>query len=195
MLKKKNSITLNEWLRTGLIRICRIHFVFVAVYIAYTIASDVTKLITPQLVLQRWTMSAILLTVTGTIWYLARNSNIKGNNYYKSLLYALIITDLAMATFNIYTQRGMSSRAVALFAIPIIVSAILLSRTAIFLVATLAATMYSLASVKYFVDYFNEGYKAELYIEVGLYCCIFYILATLLTVIIRFNNTETEHGL
>ncbi len=161
---------------------------------AYTIASDVTKLITPELVLQRWTVNTVVLIGVGIMWYLARG-NSKNSNYYRLLIYVLIVLDLALATFSVYTQRGMASGAVAMYAIPIVLASIMLSRTAIFMVATISAALYSLAAVKYFVDFFNEGYKAELYIEVGFYCAIFFVLAALLSTIISFRDNETETGL
>lgn len=193
-MAKKKQVTFTDWLQTGLIRICRIHFMFIGAYAFYAVAADATHLTTPQLVLQRWYMNAILLVGVGIIWYLARN-NVRNSNYYRVLIYGLIVLDMAMATFNIYTQRGMASRAVMLFGIAIAVSSLLLSRTALFLTATLSTAAYSLAAVKYFVDFFNEGYKAELYIEVGFYCAVFFILAAILSVIVRFKNNESDLGL
>lgn len=163
-------------------------------YAIYTIISDGTHLITPELVLQRWTMNAVLLAGTVIIWYLARNKA-SGAMYYRVLIYALILLDIAMAGFNVYTQRGMASRAVMLFTLPIVVSAILLSRPAIFMTAALSTAAYSLAAVRYFVVNFNEGYKAELYAEVGFYCACFFLLAAVLTVLVRFKNSESELGL
>lgn len=192
MAKKK--ITFTNWLQTGLIRLCRIHFVLIGLYVIYTIASDATRLVTPEVVLQRWTLIALLLTGVSIVWYLARNK-VNNSNYYRALTYCLIVCDIAVATFGIYTQRGMASRAVILFAIPIVVSAILLSRAAIFLTATLCMAAYSLSAVKYFVDYFNEGSKAELYIEVGLYCGVFFVLAAILSVLVRFKSSEADLGL
>jgi hypothetical protein len=188
------KVTFTDWLQTGLIRLCRIHFVLVGAYAVYIIASDATHLIAPQLVLQRWTMDVILLVGVSVIWYLAR-ARVKNSNYYRVLIYTLVMLDIAMATFNIYTQRGMASRAVILFSIPIIVASILLSRTALFLTAALSTAAYSLAAVKYFVDFFNEGYKAELYIEVAFYCAVFFGLAAALSVLVRFKNSETNLGL
>lgn len=175
----------------GLIRMTRIHFVLVAVYTLYIIAADATKLITDKVVLQRWTMNAILLASTVIIWSLARLQNV-ASIYYRALLYVLIVLDISFASFNVYTQRGMASRAVMLFALPITLSAIMLSRRAIFMTATLCTAAYSLAAVRYFVVNFNEGYKAELYIEVGFYCASFFILAAILSVLVRFKNSETD---
>lgn len=193
-MPKQKKVTFIDWLQTGLIRVCRVQFMLVALFTAYIIAADATNLTTPTLVLQRWTMNAILLTGIVIIWYLARNAAMN-SNYYRKLIYFVILLDIAFATFNIYTQRGMASRAVMLYSIPIAVSALLLSRTALFLTATLCTAAYSLAAVKYFVDFFNEGYKAELYIEVGFYCAVFFIIAGILSIIIRFKNNETDLGL
>ena len=49
-----------------------------------------------------------------------------------------------------------------------------------------------LAAVKYFVDFFNEGYKAELYIEVGFYAAMFFVLAALLSTILRFRSNDSD---
>lgn len=194
MAKKQSSLTLAKWLQSSLIRATRAHFGLVALLALYTIASDATHLITPERVLQRWQVLGLLLAVTAIIWYAARNT-VKTPNYYRLLVYVLVATDLFLATFSIYTQRGMASRAVVLYAIPIILSAILLSRTAIFMTATLATTLYSVAAVKYFVDFFNEGYKAELYIEVGFYCAVFFVLAALLSYLVKFGRPEKDLNL
>ncbi len=190
----KKTVSFSDWLQTGLIRLTRIHFLFVFAYAIYIIISDGTHLITPELVLQRWTMNAVLLAGTVILWYLARN-RVASSMYYRMLIYALILLDIAMASFNVYTQRGMASRAVMLFALPIVVSAILLSRSAIFMTAALSTAAYSLAAVRYFVVNFNEGYKAELYTEVGFYCACFFLLAAVLSVLVRFKNSESDLGL
>lgn len=187
----KGKVAFSEWLRTGLIRICRVQFVLVAIYAVYTIASDATNLITPDLVLQRWGANAALLAGVGIAWYLAKNSA-ASSNYYRFLISAVVTLDIGLATFNIYTQRGMASRAVMLYALAIATSAVLLSSTALYLTATLSTAAYSLAAVKYFVDYFNEGYKAELYIEVGFYCAMFFVLAAVLSTLVRFGASNTK---
>lgn len=193
-MAKKHAPTFSDWLQTGVIRLCRVHFYLLGIYALYIIASDATHLITPVLVYKRWLATALLLSLVGAVWYAARNAQ-KAANYYRFLIYALIAADIAFAGFNVYTQRGMASRAVVLFAIPIIVSSLLLSRVAVFLTAILSTAVYVLSAVKYFVDFFNEGYKAELYIEVGFYVGIFFVLAALLSTIIRFRSSEKELGL
>lgn len=166
---------------------------FIGAYAIYVIAADATRLIAPPLVLKRWTVDAALLVGVSIIWYLAR-ARVQNINYYRGLVYGLIVLDLAMAAFNVYTQRGMAARAVMLFSIPIVAASVLLSRTALFLTAALCTAAYSLAALKYFVDFFNEGYKAELYIEVGFYCAVFFILAAVLSIVVRSKNSEAGPG-
>jgi hypothetical protein len=193
-MAKKRTLTFSDWLQTVIIRVCRVHFIFAGVYAVYIIASDATHLITPEIVYKRWLAIALLFSVVSLIWYSSR-ARFKPANFYRFLIYALIVSDIAFATFNVYTQRGMSARAVFLYAIPIIISAVLLSRVAIYMTACIATAAYMLAAVKYFADFFNEGYKAELYIETSFYIAGFFVLAALLSIIIRFKNPESELGI
>lgn len=193
-MAKKKGLTFASWLQTGIIRVCRVHFYLLGVYAIYIIASDATHLITPTVVYQRWLAAGLLVALTAIIWYFSRAVN-NNPNFYRALLYALILADIAFASFNVYTQRGMASRAVLLYVIPIVVSGLLLSRVATLMTASLAAAAYVLVAVKYFVDFFNEGYKAELYIEVGFYVACFFAVASLIGVLISFKKSETELGL
>ncbi len=187
-MPRQTKVTYRDWLRSGLVRIGRVHFLLLGAYAIYIIAADTTQLITPQLVLQRWIACGLLLVGVGIIWYTAHISNSASSNFFRLLTYALILIDIVFIGFNVYTQRGMASRAVMLFAIPIAVATILLSRTALFLTAIVSTAAYVLAAMKYFADFFNEGYKAELYIEVGFYSASFFILAAIMSVFVRFTK-------
>jgi len=162
---------------------------YVVALIAQILIYDAWNLVTPQAIMQRWIATMILLAVTGLVWYLSK-AKVTGNTAYKLQIFALILTDIAVASFSVYTQRGMASRAVALYAIPIIVSAVLLTRIALFATAVLCVAAYLATTVSYFVLNFNEGYKIELYGEVGFYCISFLILASLLWIIIRSRKNS-----
>lgn len=168
-----------HWLKNGLVRVAKIQLILAVVYMAQIIAFDSAKLITPEVVLQRWVAVAALASIAVSIWYVAR-SKATSLNHYKLLTWGLIVSNIAFAAFNVYTQRGMASRSVALFFIPIIISAILLSRSALFATATLCAAVYTTTAVAYFVNYFNEGYKIELYGEILFYSSLFFVTALLL---------------
>ncbi len=174
-------------LSNRLVRTTKIHFVFVALLIAQIIVYDASKLIPPETVMKRWMISAGLLAVTAVIWYLAKNKS-TSEFYDKILLFLLVTTDIAIVSYLIYGSRGMASRAVALYAIPILVSAIALKRTAVYATAVLCIAAYTTTAVSYFVMNFNEGYKVELYGEIGFYSVVMLVVAGLTTTLITNNR-------
>lgn len=166
-------------LKNGLVRAAQIHLLIILAYVVQIMAYDASKLITPDVVLDRWYAAAALTAVASAVWYLAR-SRVNNASTYKFLAWILIFADIVFAVFNTYTQRGMASRSVLLFLIPIIVSSLLLSRVALFTTAILCIAAYTTTAVTYFVNYFNEGYKIELYGEILFYSAMFLASAGLL---------------
>ncbi len=187
----KPKISLSDWLHISLQRVAVLHFLLVIGYGAQLIIYDVSKVITPEVVLRRCLSGGALLAFSAVVWYLAHNQN---NNVaaYKRLTFLLVAADIAFASFNIYTQRGMASRAVALYALAVATTAILLSRAALFTTAILCAAAYIATTVAYFTFNFNEGYKAELYGEVMFYSFLFFILAGLLATVVRFGGNSSN---
>lgn len=174
----------DNWLPVTATRIIRVHFFFAFAYALNIIVSDSWNLIPPEALKQRWNIAAAMLVVTALLWYVARNIT-KRPQYYQYLIYVLILMDIAIASITVYAQRGMSSRAVALFAVPIAVSSALMSRTALYATATLCTAGYALAAIRYFIANPSEGYKVELYGEVSFYCLVFFILAAILSAVVR----------
>lgn len=183
----KTKITYTEWLRTSTLRLSRVHFFLIGALSLQILFFDAWKLITPEAVLQRWITAAGLLVVVTIVWFLSHNQN-SSTQTYKKLIVLLLLADIVLAAINVYLQRGMASRSVMLFAVPIISSAVLLNPTAIFATASLSVAAYASSAFTYFVTHFNEGYKIELYGEVGFYCGVFFILAGILSVLIRFKE-------
>jgi len=171
-------------LHIGTVRVARIHLLLVLAFAIQIIFYDAWHLITLELVMQRWIAIAALLVVTIVVWYLA-HTTVRGTLGNKLLLWALIIADIVFASFCVYSGRGMASRAVALYAIPLIASAIMLSRAALLGTAALCIAAYTATAVSYFVINFNEGYKIELYGEVAFYSFGFIIVALLLWAVVR----------
>ncbi len=189
----KDSTTKLSWLHSNTVRLSRVHFIYVIVFAIQTIIYDAWKLVSATAVMNRWIMTGILAIITAIVWYLAHNT-ISSTVGYKILIFLLIITDIAAASFNVYTQRGMASRAVMLYAIPIVISAVLLSRVALFATAVMSAAAYIATAYAYFVLNFNEGYKIELYGEVGFYSAMFFVLAGLLWIIVRSKRYKPSSG-
>lgn len=181
---KQTNKTRVSWLRTNTVRVSRIHFIYVLLFAVQILVYDAWNLIAPEAVKQRWYVTGAMLVITTTVWFLAHNQ-IRSSNVYRALIAILLLQDIAVASFFVYSQRGMASRAVMLYAVPIIISAVLKNSRAVFATAAFCIAAYVSTTVKYFVDNFNEGYKIELYGEVSFYCVTFILLALLLSVIIR----------
>lgn len=175
-------------MRTAALRVSRLHFVYAGLLALQVIIYDAWKLIVPSIVLKRWVIASVLLSVNLVVWFLLRTKQM-GLGAIKALLWLLILTDIGVATYSVYIQRGMASRAVILYAIPLLVSAVLMSRAAIFATAALSVAAYTTAAITYFVVNFNEGYKVELYGEIGFYSAVLFLLAGLLWIFVREKKT------
>lgn len=183
MMAKAKTTNENDF-RKGLLGICKVHFAFVVLLVVQIILYDASKLIPSEAVLDRWVVVAMLLAVTGAIWYFAKSRS--GNlSFYKSFLTIFILSDIALASFYVYETRGFASNSVFLYILPIVIAGLALSRAALFATATLCIAAYSLTAVAYFTWNFNEGYKVELYGEIGFYSAMFLIVAGLLATILH----------
>ncbi|MEK7603039.1 MAG: hypothetical protein AAB459_02225 [Patescibacteria group bacterium] len=163
-------------IHTNILRASRIHFIFGIILAGQIMLYDATKLQTPDVILQRWILTAVFIIVVTTSWYLIRTNKL-GVTGLRYAAFSLIIADIFIACFSVYTQRGMASRAVFLFIIPLLTAATLQTRAAIFGSLALCITAYSTTAITYFVTHFNEGYKVELYGEVGFYSLLMTLVA------------------
>src|SRR5690606_18306207 len=98
---------------------------------------------------------------------------------------ALVLADIIFVTYMVYIDRGMASLVVALYALPIVSSAAMLNRSAIYGTAALCTTVYVAACTRYFYVNFNEGYRLELYTVLGLYSAGFFALAALIWTVVK----------
>lgn len=183
MMLMKN---LHSSVRSTFVKIAKLHVVVGVVFAAQLIAYDAGKLITPEAVLKRWVIIGILILASACCWYLARLNNTA--KVIRNLAWLLIATDLAVASFSVYTQRGMASRAVLLFILPLFVAASLQRKGLIFLTALIATLCYITSGIAYFVLNFNEGYKLELYGELGFYSALILISAAMIWSLVRRKN-------
>ncbi|MBX4199535.1 hypothetical protein KW789_01440, partial [Candidatus Saccharibacteria bacterium] len=181
MTKKTSAV--NHWLQTTAVRNARVHFIFIIAYILTIIVFDSWNLYTHQAASQLWTAGGVLLIANTIIWYLSR-LNFSKTSYYVGLILLLVLADIAFASYNVYWQHGLASKAVMLFAVPIITAATLRSRSTLLAATTLSAAAYSIASVRYFFTNYGLSYRVELWGTVGFYSALFFVLALLLMVII-----------
>src|SRR5436190_11893506 len=145
----KKSRVVPNWLQTTAVRVTRVHFFYVAAFIASTIIFDTWNLYTHQAVSQLWTAAGILLIVNIIVWYFSR-ANFSNKSIYIGLIWALIVADIIFASYNVSWQRGIAGKSVFLFTIPIVIAAAMRSRTNLFAVTAICAVAYSTTSVRYF---------------------------------------------
>jgi hypothetical protein len=176
-------------LQTASLGVARIRFLFVAIFVVFVIAADAWNLIPPGAALERWTLAGVVLGANAVLWYGSRISS-KSPLYYKGLLYLQIILDIAVATFLVYAERGIASKSILLYMLPIATSAALASRSALYATATLCAAVYGMTVVRYQFLHPGEAYKIELYATLLFYGALFMMIAAVLSVVLRTKRTS-----
>jgi hypothetical protein len=162
----------------------RWQFVLLIAYAASIIAFDSWNLITHEVVAKRWTYAGILAILTVIIWFILKKYA-KSKNSINVLTYFLITANIFFATINVYTQRGMASKAVMLYVIPLLIASKTSSKIALWATAGLSVCVYTIATVRYFHLFYGEGYRIELYGEVGFYSALILIIAGILSPAIK----------
>lgn len=157
---------------------------YIAAYLFSVIIFDSWNLITHESVLQRWSAAGALLIIDTIIWYLCR-AKIKNENLYKVLLIILLACDILFAAVNVYWQRGMASKSVMLFVVPVISAALVKSRSLLLATTAISAAAYSIASVRYFFENYGQGFRVELYGEVFFYSAVLFVIAGLMLITFR----------
>lgn len=172
--------------RSSFVRIAKLHVIIGMFFGLQIILYDAGKLITPEIVLKRWVITGLLILAGTACWYLARiNDSAK---VIRNLAWFLIAVDMIVASFSVYTQRGMASKAVFLFALPILVAGTLHRWGTIYLTAITAVVVYVVTAVAYFTLNFNEGYKLELYGEVFFYSALLIVFSSMVWALVRSKH-------
>jgi hypothetical protein len=179
----------NDWLQSAAVRLTRVHFVYFLAYIVATIVFDTWNLYTHEAVRDLWTAAGIMLIINTILWFLARQNYTNKTVYILNTL-ALIVADIAFASYNVYWQRGLASKSVMLFAVPIVTAAVLRSRSVLLATTILCAAAYSTITVNYFFGNYGQAYRVELWGTVGLYSAIMFVLALLLMIIVSPTNEK-----
>lgn len=170
-------------IRSSFVRIAKFHVIIAMFFGLQIIAYDAAKLITPEVVLKRWVITGLLILAGTVCWYLARLND--SHTVIRNLAWFLISVDMVVASFSVYTQRGMASRAVFLFILPILVAGTLHRWGMIYLTAIIAVITYTTTAIAYFVLNFNEGYKIELYGEIFFYSALLLASAGMVWALVR----------
>lgn len=166
------------------LRITRVHFVYIIAYMVSIIIFDSWNLLAHEAVTQRWTAAGALMVVNTIIWYLCR-VKLQSKSFYGVALAVLLACDILFAATNVYWTRGMASKYALLFVLPIISAGLSRSRSLLVAVSAVSSAAYSIAAVRYFFDNYGQGVRAELYGEIVFHTALFFVLAGLMMISFR----------
>lgn len=173
--------------RSLLVRLCWLHFWYAAIYALTLVIFDAWNLLSPEDMVRRWYLVAALLVLITIVWQSARRK-FQNRNIYTVLIFKLLMADIIFAAVNVYWQRGMASKAVMLFAVPVVVAGLSRNRRLLLVTTVLSSAAYAVAAIKYFFEFYGEGYRVELYGEIFFYSAILFVLAGLM--LISFRSTK-----
>lgn len=200
-INKSNTMTENEennpslplnytdWLRLSAAAVGRLYFWIALAYILLIILYDAFSLITADIVLLRWITAGAFTSLSIVLWLRARQPHMLQRSYQR-IIYGYIALGIVFASVNVFMQRGMAAKAVLLYLIPLLVSGLLLKRTMIFAVAGFSIIAYTTVALWYFIANPSEGYKVELYGEIGFYSAMLFIAAGGIWQLIRSKNSD-----
>ncbi len=174
--KKKNNLSLT------LTRITRTVYFVLGFYALSIVIFDSGNLITRESIIDRWLIFTFILGVNTFAWYMASQKNNLLNRP-AILILTLSLIFLIFAGLTTYWERGMASTSTIFYALPLLIVATLKNRHALLTIATLSVGTYAFATVKYFNDYFNEGYRIQLWGSIVLYSGIIFACTWLIMVI------------
>lgn len=119
------------------------------------------------------------LLINGLMW-LATMPRKLSESYYQALALSQIMLDLTLASYVVYTQHGLASRATLLYSIPILAGGLLFMRGFSYLAATLSAGAYS-ATLLTYLALNPEAYMArDTVVPIVFYGCVFFVLAAII---------------
>lgn len=170
-LKKEN---------VNLTRLTRTLYFFIGFFALSVIIFDSGNLITKTAVVDRWLLLTMLFIANTIAWFIGSRPD---RNSKSLLTYMLSASLLIFAGFMTYWERGMASSSTIFYILPILTIATLKNRHALMAAAALSAATYSLAAVKYFNDFFNEGYRIQLWGNIVLYSGTILISAWLIMIV------------
>lgn len=178
---KSNTATTRDTSSLDLTRLTRTVYFLLVVFAVSIMIFDSGNLITRDAVVERWTIFSALLVINTAIWVSASQTSQVGFRSLATYISALSV--LGFAGLMTYAERGMASTSTLLYALPLLIVATLKSRHSLIATAALSAGTYAFASVKYFNDFFNEGYRIQLWGSLVFYTGIIFTAAWLLMIV------------
>lgn len=185
-MAKHSTSKLKADISYKLTRATRTIYFLIAFFAASIVIFDSGNLITKEAVVDRWSIATALLVINTITWFICSQRD-------KPTINSILITVLSLSLIGFaglvtYWERGMASTSTILYVFPLLVVAIARNRHALLAVATLSVATYCFAAVKYFNDYFNEGYRIQLWGNLVLYSGIIFACAWLIMILTNLRQ-------
>ncbi len=165
----------------ALIKVTRTIYFLIIIFIAVIIAFDSGNLLTREAIIDRWTIISVLFIINTVIWYWASQKSSNSARFYTTLLLSVAL--VILAGFMTYLERGMASTSTILYALPLLTIATIKNRHALIATASICSATYAYASVRYFNEYFNEGYRIQLWGTIFFTVGIIFVTCWLIMII------------
>jgi hypothetical protein len=180
----KTQKAAEPWIRTALRRAARVHIYYVLAYALSLIIFDSWNLITHEGIARKWTIAVVLMIVSVAVWFISKQA-IKYTPVYTLAIVALIIADIVFAAYNVSWERGMASKSLLFFIVPIATAALTRSRSILLAATALSTAVYSMVVVRYFHLHYGEGFRIQVYGELFLFGFVFFVIAWLMRILQR----------
>ena len=171
--------------KLDLSRITRTLYFFIGFFGLSIILFDAGNLLTKEAVVDRWSLLTVLFVINTVAWFFSTQSKSTPRSI---SIYVVTFSLLLFAAFMTYWERGMASSSTIFYSLPLLTIATLKSRHALIATAALSASAYSFSAVKYFNDFFNEGYRVQLWGNIVLYSGTIFVCAWLLMVLVGLRR-------
>lgn len=158
----------------------KLNFAVILIYGIFTTLYEAWQLITPSALMIRWVMFGLLLIFTTLVWLYVKQGR---NSRVAPAMIALIASNTTFISANIYFERGMASRAVMLYILPILGAGLLNTKSAAYMSALFCSSAYVISAVAYSLIHPSEGYKIEIYGTIIFYCTFMFVIAGLVNLL------------
>lgn len=151
-----------------LTRVTRTIYFVLGFYALSIVIFDSGNLLTRDAVVDRWLIFTFVLVTNTFAWYIAAQKD----SFFVKPPVAIVLLGTSLLLFaglSTYWERGMASTSTILYVLPLLVVATLKNRHLLMTTAVLAVGTYAFAAVKYFNEFFNEGYRVQLWGHILLY--------------------------
>jgi signal transduction histidine kinase len=135
--------------------------------------------------------------IVNVLLYLATQIKTAPTFYYKVIAVAQVLLDLSLASYVVNFQGGITSRAIILYAIPILMSGVLFMGSFAFVAAGLSSIAYIAVVLLNYFHHTGAYRLGDTAVPITFYPCVFFLLAAVvgrLSAVNAVNERENSYN-